>query len=135
MQWKGVVVHCSDSDFGDADLIDRWHKERGWDGIGYNFVITRDGELQLGRSLNRAGAHANGYNKTHIGICLIGVNMFTDEQFTTLTTLLTSLSAAFGIHAANILGHYQCTGTQKTCPNFDVPTFVQINVPFKPILE
>ena len=37
---KKVIIHCSDSDFGTASVIDGWHKERGWDGIGYHYVIT-----------------------------------------------------------------------------------------------
>ena len=36
---KKIIIHCSDSEFGDAALIDKWHKERGWTGIGYHYVI------------------------------------------------------------------------------------------------
>ena len=34
-----ITIHCSDSEWGNADVIDEWHKKRGWDGIGYHYVI------------------------------------------------------------------------------------------------
>ena len=37
---KNIIIHCSVSDFGDAELIRSWHvDERGWRDIGYNGVI------------------------------------------------------------------------------------------------
>nr|WP_223225927.1 MULTISPECIES: hypothetical protein [Bacteroides] len=39
-----IIVHCSATkagqDFTAAD-IDRWHRERGFNGIGYHYVIFR----------------------------------------------------------------------------------------------
>jgi len=122
-KWRGVVIHCSDSTWGDAKEIDKWHKERGWAGIGYNFVIKRDGNVQLGRTLKRNGAHARGCNTDYIGICMIGKHQFEDEQFKALTNLLTSLIATYGISWDKIIGHYACPHTNKTCPNFDVEQF------------
>jgi N-acetylmuramoyl-L-alanine amidase len=88
-----IIIHCSDSDFGDVDLIDQWHKERGWDGVGYHYVITNgiiahgneydpkmDGEIQKGRELAVMGAHCRGHNYNSIGICLIGRHHFTGRQ-------------------------------------------------------
>jgi len=39
MKNKKVIIHCSDSSFGNAVLIDKWHRQRGFDNIGYHFVI------------------------------------------------------------------------------------------------
>jgi len=137
-KWKGIVIHCSDSEFGDAMVIDDWHKQRKWSGVGYHFVITNgqastkipylraiDGQIQTGRPLNKSGAHAgNPYNKTHIGICLIGVKDFSTYQFAALQLLIKELMDKFGIDPENIIGHYQCsTVNGKTCPNFDVDKF------------
>ena len=40
-----IIIHCSatkaGSDFHAKD-IDKWHKEWGWDGIGYHKVVTKD---------------------------------------------------------------------------------------------
>lgn len=136
-KWKGIVIHCSDSEFGDALMIDRWHKERGWSGIGYQFVITNgkagsklpylraiDGQIQTGRPINKTGSHAKKYNSSYIGICLIGVKDFTTYQMAALQLLIKDLMQTFGIEPENIIGHYQCTTANgKTCPNFDVDDF------------
>ncbi|MBD3611111.1 MAG: N-acetylmuramoyl-L-alanine amidase [Hydrogenovibrio crunogenus] len=135
--WKGIVIHCSDSEFGDALMIDRWHKKRGWSAIGYQFVITNgkagsklpylraiDGQIQTGRPIDKTGAHAEDYNSDYIGICLIGVKDFTTYQMAALQLLIKDLMQTFDIEPENIIGHYQCTtANSKTCPNFDVDAF------------
>lgn len=111
------IVHCSDSNFGDAQTIDRWHKEFGWSGIGYHFVIKPDGTIELGRALQEPGAHCRGHNHDSIGTCLIGIDEFTEEQFTKLKELHNTLTFLFG--DISIHGHREFD-TGKTCPNFDV---------------
>ena len=70
-----LVIHCAatkpNMDIG-RDEIDSWHKARGWSGIGYHYVIRRDGRIESGRPVEQAGAHASGYNANSIGICLVG---------------------------------------------------------------
>jgi len=108
--WSGIVVHHSDSPaWTHASHIDRWHRERGWQCIGYNFVICTDGTIEYGRDLDRPGAHARGRNATHIGICLIGYDDFTDEQLASLRRLIISLAAD---HPIRIIErhHEQCPG-------------------------
>jgi N-acetylmuramoyl-L-alanine amidase len=92
-----IVIHQSDSAFGNAAVIDQWHRERGWSGIGYHWVILNgriagtaapcsgaakaakdveaecDGMIQQGRPPERVGAHVRGHNATSLGICLIGI--------------------------------------------------------------
>ena len=70
-----IIIHCSATKAGqDFDIkdIDRWHKERGWKGVGYHYVIKLDGTIQEGRPLDQIGAHCTGHNKKSIGICYIG---------------------------------------------------------------
>lgn len=119
-----IVIHCSDSPQGrgdDVDTIRRWHKERGWSDIGYHYVIIEDGEIQVGRDLERSGAHAKGHNTGSIGICLIGRDSFTEEQFISLAGLVLGMMEQFDIELDNVLGHYQVSS--KTCPNFDIEWF------------
>ena len=70
-----IVIHCSatneNEDF-DVDDIREMHLAKGWSDIGYHYVITRDGQIQPGRGLNRKGAHVRGHNTGSIGICYIG---------------------------------------------------------------
>jgi len=134
MNKKGIIIHCSDSSFGSSIEIDKWHRERGWKNIGYHFVICNgqienntylecmDGSLERGRDIDKSGAHASGYNSSHIGICLIGINEFTNKQFDTLAKLIKELTSRYNITKENILGHYDVSN--KTCPNFDVKRFL-----------
>jgi len=85
-----AVIHHTESGDVSADEIDRWHKERGWDGIGYHFVIRKNGTIELGRSLNKLGAHAKGRNN-FVGIVLTGRRGFTQKQKQALEKLLLQL--------------------------------------------
>lgn len=122
---EGIVIHCSDSPQGrgdNAETIDRWHKERGWSGIGYHFVILEDGTIEAGRDIDKQGAHAKGYNH-YIGICLIGIDKFTDKQFESLKALVSGLMENYDIMPNKVLGHYQVDKHGKTCPNIDIVEF------------
>lgn len=87
-----VFLHCSasnNSDHDDAAVIDKWHRERGWAGIGYHFFIRSDGLIQTGRDLVKSPAAQRGHNKGTIAICLHGLHPgdFTDAQRATLQEL------------------------------------------------
>jgi N-acetylmuramoyl-L-alanine amidase len=127
---RKIIVHCSDSDFGDAKEIDRWHKDNGWRGIGYHYVILSghrqnarayvpedDGIIEPGRDLDTQGAHVYGHNNDSIGICLIGRHHFTTAQlFQSLPKLLIDLIKKYGLQVVDVLGRYELD-VGKTCPN------------------
>jgi len=127
-----IIIHCSDSVFGDAELIDSWHKENGWSSIGYHFVILNgfpknskdyhnyyDGFIEYGRDICLKGAHAKGWNSNSIGICLIGISKFTENQMDTLIYKIKNLQAKYKIPKKNVIGHYEVDDS-KTCPNLDM---------------
>ncbi len=116
-----IIIHCSDTPEGrevTASEIDRWHKARGWSGIGYHFVCGINGELEYGRPVEKQGAHCKGHNATSIGVCYIGGaegDTRTCEQKETLWELLSTLRR---LHPkATIHGH--CDFSPKSCPQFD----------------
>lgn len=101
--------------------------ERGWSDVGYHYVITRDGRIQVGRPLDRAGAHAKGYNQSSIGICYVGgvsegdhkpEDNRTDDQKLAMYELIVRLSERF--HISDVLGHCDLPKVTKACPSFDV---------------
>ena len=125
-----LVIHCSATpkslEIG-AYEIDKMHRlERGFDRIGYHWVIKRDGTIEKGREEKEIGAHAYGYNKGSLGICLVGglsdlnepENNFTPNQFESLYRLLKQLKENYP--DAKILGHRDLPNVQKQCPCFDV---------------
>lgn len=137
-QWQGIILHHSESnDHGtllDIEDIRKWHvKENGWSDIGYHFVVERyKGKyvVLMGRSLEQPGAHAKGFNNTHIGICLVGNYDLIEpstEAYNVLENLIRTLKHVYGIMDNNIMGHrdtYNLLGEKavKTCPGkrFDV---------------
>lgn len=88
IQWQAVVVHISDSESMSKDQCNEWHKGRGWDSCGYNFVIEKDGTIYEGRGINKVGAHTKGYNSKYIGICFVSKNKATKDQLDTFKKLL-----------------------------------------------
>ena len=129
-----VVIHCSDSSFGNAALITKWHiVERKFETIGYHYVILNgrlsaykthsyfDGHLETGRpldddadmELDETGAHAFGYNNA-VGICLIGLSgTFTDAQLRALKHLIGKLREQFG--EINIMQHSDVDKKKPHC--------------------
>lgn len=106
-----------------ARQIDEWHRARGYPyGIGYHYVIRRDGSIELGRPECIVGAHVKDHNRHSIGICYEGglnaegnpEDTRTPEQKATLRALLEELHKAYP--RALILGHN--TFANKACPCF-----------------
>ena len=138
-----IVVHCSatppDMDIGREEITD-WHRDRGWSDIGYHYVIRRNGDIEAGRMVQKAGAHARGHNANSIGICLVGGvrrdgsamvpdNNFMPAQYESLAILIQGLSIAFNLDyedPAQVCGHRDLPGVRKACPCFDVPGWVEL---------
>jgi N-acetylmuramoyl-L-alanine amidase len=116
-----IIVHCSatpNDRVVTVEEIRRWHVEgNGWQDIGYHYVIYRNGEVHSGRPLKIVGAHCAGQNTGSIGICLIGDDKFTPEQFNSLRILHKAFADM--IPSIEIYGHRDFTKA-KTCPNFEV---------------
>ena len=70
-----IIIHCTATPEGrDVTVteIDRWHRQRGFSGIGYHYVIYRDGSVHKGRNEDSIGAHCTGQNANSIGVCYVG---------------------------------------------------------------
>lgn len=145
---NSIVIHCSATkegvDYRVKD-IDKWHRERGFQMIGYHYVIDLDGTVELGRPLSMNGAHCNtaglsgeSYNKHSIGICYVGgldrngkaKDTRTDAQKAALRTLVARLREKYPIK--EVIGHRDASPDRngdgkitpdeyiKLCPCFDV---------------
>lgn len=70
-----LIIHCTASKEGQnmtVEQIDKIHRQNGWAGIGYHFVIYLDGSIHDGRDISKVGAHTYGYNTGSVGICYVG---------------------------------------------------------------
>lgn len=85
-----------------AQEIHGWHQNQGWSGIGYHFVIRKDGTIERGRPQDTIGAHAYGYNSDSIGINVAGTfdtEAPTTEQIESLSMLIAYLCDTYGFIA------------------------------------
>lgn len=123
-----IIVHCAATpegkEFTVAD-IDRWHRARKFDGIGYHYVIYRDGTVHAGRPVERVGAHCTGHNSQSIGVCYIGgcaadgktpKDTRTAVQRAALVSLVKKLLRQYP--GASVHGHNEFAA--KACPSFNV---------------
>lgn len=117
-----IVVHHSgteeDMDLG-AEQIHQGHLNNGWIGIGYHYVIRKNGDIETGRPDSASGAHCEGENWHTIGIHVAGNFMLaepTKEQLAALKELMLFLCAKYDIpfDREHIVGHREYDAT--ACP-------------------
>jgi N-acetyl-anhydromuramyl-L-alanine amidase AmpD len=143
-----IIIHCSATREGQdigAKEIDAMHKQRGFNGIGYHYVIRLDGTVEPGRKETSVGAHCNtkgfskeSYNRHSIGICYVGgldkngkaKDTRTPQQKASLMNLINDICARYPI--VELLGHRDTSPDLngnwevepaeyiKACPCFDV---------------
>ena len=128
-KWKYIIIHHSATDDGDALDFNKLHKRKGWNSIGYDFVIDNgtkgkgDGQIELSpRWIKQEdGAHCNasGMNSKGIGICLVGnfsKEKVSEKQMDSLVYLVNILRKHYRIPEDRIMGHGQVKGAKTECP-------------------
>lgn len=132
-----IIIHSSASAFGNSALIDSWHRNNGWDSVGYHYVILNgkldaesefdaqyDGHPESGRHDNVQGAHCKGENGDSIGICLIGMPFsYTNNQYKTLAGLIKRLQSKY--MGANIFFHSEYNKDKPQCPGISAVDLLQ----------
>ena len=119
-----LVIHHtgfpSDKD-STAEEIHRFHQgTMKWAGIGYHYLIRKDGTIEQGRWPDLVGAHALGHNTTSVGICLAGnFNLArpTGAQMASLCQLAAWLCQEYKLNPLKrgvIVGHRDLNDTD--CP-------------------
>ncbi len=132
--WRYVVLHHSGQASGDTASIDRNHLlERGWEGIGYHFVIGNGQPMALGRidatwrwrtqvggAHAGTGAKAQPFDEAGIGICLIGdyrqvgPDPAVEARLADLCALLVTQIPTLSVN--RIIAHREVPGKQTDCP-------------------
>lgn len=140
-----VVVHWTETPTNKnigAEELNKIHLESGLKGIGYHYVIRRDGSLQRGRPINIQGDHAllNNHDERSIGIVFVGginapsgtpnlenfisVQSLTRSQFNTFDHFCRSFYSRFP--GGQILGHNDIDSFEND-PGFNVIEYVAAN--------
>ena|SRR5579862_1367335 len=140
--WQWIVVHHSATPTGGASAFDKMHKAKGWDELGYHFVIgngtdTRDGQIEVGSRWPKQkwGAHTktpdNRFNEHGIGICLVGnfdVSRPSEAQLKSLSKLVSFLMKTYNIPPDHVLGHRDCKQTDCPGKNMSIATVRRMSV-------
>ena len=145
--WRHIVIHHSATTSGNAAEFNAKHVQRGWDELGYHFVIDNgdggpDGLVEVGPRWQKQkwGAHTGGtpnneYNNFGIGVCLVG--NFTHHnpsrsQLGSLRKLIGYLMRRYDIPAGQIIAHRDAPNAHTECCG---KTFINyLDNTFKPSL-
>lgn len=122
---KLILVHHSggtdanplaDTSHHTAAIMEAHHLSLGWDGLGYHYVIHKNGDVWKGRPEHRNGAHEPDVNTTSIGICLAGnfdATLPTKNQEIALAALMKDICSRNNIPLTSIDPHRKFAN--KTC--------------------
>jgi len=119
-----IAVHHSATFEGSSEAFANYHiNHNGWPGIGYTYVIYKDGQIDWCYDWNIKTAHVGNSNRTSLGICLIG--NFTKEEPTEQQLQSASNLCMILIDKIEsikeIKSHQSFPGySWKNCPSFDV---------------
>lgn len=116
------VVHHSADPNGTPEKYAKYHVEtHGWPGIGYHFVIQKDGTIYQTNALDTISYNVESYNTGTVGICLTGnfeTELLQAPQKDALIWLLKELAAQLG--PKSILPHSAFKPTK--CPGDHINT-------------
>ena len=120
-----VIHHTGNSNGADTDAsaeqIHGWHLNNNWAGIGYHFVIRKNGTIERGRPVDTVGSHAYGRNSDSVGIHLSGTftrnNYPTELQIEMCAMLVANLCTDYKIpiDRKHVIGHREVAG-DTDCP-------------------
>jgi N-acetylmuramoyl-L-alanine amidase len=130
---KSIIVHCTATrpsvSYGakrcDRDHERRWSRPGRPSGIGYHYVVRRNGTLEKGRWVDYMGAHTRGHNKDSIGTTYEGgldhngyeqKQGMTARQERTMVATLKTLRKLYNVDIKNIKGHNEHPHVNKACP-------------------
>lgn len=126
-----IVIHHTGNPADDnlsAEQIHASHLMQGWSGIGYHFVVRKDGTVEVGRPEWAVGAHAHGFNWNTIGIHLCGnfeTATPTQAQIESLSYLVGYLCEQYDLvpDSRHVVGHRDLMAT--ACPGQQLYSMLQ----------
>lgn len=126
-----IVIHHTGNPVDDdlsAEQIHTSHLLQGWSGIGYHYVVRKDGSIEIGRPEWAVGAHAQGYNWKSIGIHVCGnfeMAEPTPAQIESTSYLIGWLCDKYGLipNDNHVVGHRDLMPT--ACPGENLYNILQ----------
>lgn len=128
-----IWLHCSASDnpnHDNAQTMDRWHRQKGWNEIGYHIFMSKGGVMQMGRGWNKTPAAHRPENRRSMAICLHGLEV---DKFTGIQEQVLNVAArAFDQGIQHLRGyrptfHGHREVAAKLCPVFDYRRWLNLD--------
>ncbi|PYZ94005.1 hypothetical protein CR194_00225 [Salipaludibacillus keqinensis] len=119
-----ITLHHSGTETGHAQTFANYHVSKmDWPGIGYHFVVLRNGTIQWCHDLRVRCYHTSGRNTRNIGVCMVGEGLFTKRQRNALKNLVYALSIHYQLSSSKILGHREHPSQKTLCPAMNLDQF------------
>ena len=125
-----IFIHCTATENASYNNVERIREDhmnnRGWSDIGYHFLITKDGNIHQGRSLEKTPAAQRGHNRRSLAIVLAGLRKekFTLAQYDALKDLCRDINNSY-FHKVSFHGH--CEVASKACPVIDYKKILKLD--------
>lgn len=123
-----VVHHSASHPSTTLEEITKWHKERGFNEVGYHKVITDDGVIHNGRPQTKVPASVKDHNKGTLAVCVTGsFNRDTPTSFQLISLELMIAEWKLKYPAAKIVGHRELAPT--ICPGDNLFSWLKSKYP------
>ena len=113
-----LILHHAAATSCTAEDVHSWHINNGWAGIGYHYLVRKDGTIYRGRPEDTVGAHAYGANSHSIGVCFEGNYQVEPTmpaaQLAAGQALVADIKRRWGI--SKVIGHKDVPGSTTDCP-------------------
>lgn len=126
-QIKYIAIHHSASTSGTVEGFANYHvNSLGWAGIGYHYVIDKQGVIHWCNNVETISYHVGNSNSVAVGICMIGdftKEKPTDAQYKATLQLTKKLMSELNISVNNVKGHKEFPNNYTACPAIDMNKF------------
>lgn len=127
---KNIAIHHSATTTGSAESFARYHVNNlNWPGIGYHYVVDKDGLISLCHDLDVVSYHVGNSNRNAVGICMVGdfrnQPLYSVQKKATMD-LVQQLLKDLNLSIEDVWGHIEFPGySWKLCPSIDMDVFRQ----------
>jgi N-acetylmuramoyl-L-alanine amidase len=135
---KYIAIHCTDTlpTAKVEAILKYWKEKRGWKSPGYHYIIKANGDVVKLLDENKVSNGVLGFNENCINVCYIGgktkegkgADTRTRAQENSMFDKIVELTERYP--NAEVKGHGEFPNQGgKTCPNFDVKTWLKNYTP------
>lgn len=132
-----VFLHCTASDnralvgVGLVEEINRWHIQNGWRGVGYHFLIDKEGSVMTARAIEETPAAQLGPdnmgNVATIAFSVHGLWDFTTASLQSAVAMCKSIDAAYKTAGKPVTFHGHKELDPRPCPVFDYKSLLGLD--------